>query len=66
MLQSILNAMDDVGQRLVDFETSTIGELQRVSFSIAVTTRQHQRLHAELGTRPDITKLLTFRDPEDD
>ncbi len=66
MLQSILRATDDVGQRLTDVETDTIGELQRISFPIAATKRQHERLRAELRARPDIDKLFTFRDPEDD
>jgi len=40
--------------------------LQRISFSLATTKRQHARLRAELDSRPDIDRLLTFRDPEDD
>ena len=66
MLQSILDAMDHVGQRFTDIETDVIGELQRISFSLATTKRQHARLRAELDSRPDIDRLLTFRDPEDD
>ena len=66
MLQSILDAMDHAGQRLTDIQTDAIGELQRVSFPLAATRRQHQRLRAELKARPDIDKLFTFRDPEDD
>jgi putative Mg2+ transporter-C (MgtC) family protein len=66
MMQSILDAMDHVKQRLTDIETSTIGELQRISFPLAATKRQHERLRVELNARPDIDKLLTFRDPEDD
>jgi putative Mg2+ transporter-C (MgtC) family protein len=66
MLQSILDAMDHVSQRLTDVETSVIGELQRVSFSLAATKRQHERLRTELSAKPEIGKLLTFRDPEDD
>jgi putative Mg2+ transporter-C (MgtC) family protein len=66
MLQSVLDGMDHVGQRLTDVETNTIGDLQRVSFPLAATKRQHARLHAELSARPDIDTLFTFRDPEDD
>jgi len=66
MLQSILDAMDRVSQRLTDVETDVIGELQRVSFSLAATKRQHERLRAELSAKPEIGNLLTFRDPEDD
>jgi putative Mg2+ transporter-C (MgtC) family protein len=66
MLQSILDAMDRAGQRLSDIETDAIGELQRVSFPLSATKRQHERLRADLNTRSDIDKLFTFRDPEDD
>jgi len=66
MMQSILDAMDHAGQRLTDIEADSIGEVQRVSFPLAATRRQHERLRAELNARPDIDKLLTFRDPEDD
>jgi putative Mg2+ transporter-C (MgtC) family protein len=66
MLRAILEAMDDAKQRLSDIQTDVIGELQRISFPIAATKRQHERLRADLIARPDIDKLFTFRDPEDD
>jgi putative Mg2+ transporter-C (MgtC) family protein len=66
MLRAILDAMDHARQRLTDVQTDAIGELQRVSFSIEATKRQHERLHADLNARPNIDKLFTFRDPEDD
>jgi putative Mg2+ transporter-C (MgtC) family protein len=66
MLQSILGAMDNEGQRLADVETDDIGGLQRVTFPLNGTTRQHKRLHTQLLAAPGISKLFTFRDPEDD
>ena len=66
MLQSVLGAMDDVHERLTDFQTDVIGEWQRVSFPLATTRRQHERLRVELNGRPNIDKLLTFREQEDD
>ncbi len=66
MLQSILESMDHAGQRLADIQTDAVGELQRISFPLAATKRQHERLRLELNSRPEIEKLLTFRDPEDD
>jgi putative Mg2+ transporter-C (MgtC) family protein len=66
MMQSILDAMDHAGQRLSDVQTDAIGELQRVSFPLAATKRQHERVRAELSARPDIDKVFTFRDAEDD
>lgn len=66
MLQSILDAMDKAGQRLADVETSTIGDLQRVSFPLIATSRQHKRIENQLGVEPGINKLFTFRNPEED
>jgi putative Mg2+ transporter-C (MgtC) family protein len=66
LLESILGAMDKIGQRLADIETSVIGELQRVSFHMTATSREHRDLSAELSSSAVISKLLTFRDPEDD
>jgi len=66
MLTSILNAMDTAGERLSDVERDTIGELQRVSFALTATKKQHERLREQLRAEPAIDKLLTFRDPEED
>jgi putative Mg2+ transporter-C (MgtC) family protein len=66
MMGSILKAMDVAGERLTGMETDAIGELQRVSFSLTVTKKQHERLHEKLLAEPDIDALLTFRDPEED
>jgi len=66
MMQSILDSMDHARQRLMDVEIDAIGELQRISFSLAATKRQHERLSADLNAKQAIDKLLTFRDPEDD
>jgi putative Mg2+ transporter-C (MgtC) family protein len=66
MLTSILNAMDKAGERLSNVERDTIGELQRVSFALTATKKQHQRLRVQLCAQPAIETLLTFRDPEED
>ncbi|HXR40705.1 MAG TPA: MgtC/SapB family protein [Terracidiphilus sp.] len=66
MLQSILDAMDHAGQRLTDIESDAIGTVQRISFPLAATWRQHERLKAELVAGPGIHQVFTFRDPEDD
>lgn len=66
MLQCILDAMDKAGERLADFGTSTIGDLQRVSFSITATKKQHERLRGKLLSEPSIDALFNFRDPEED
>jgi putative Mg2+ transporter-C (MgtC) family protein len=66
MLASILDAMDKAGERLTGVEHDAIGELQRVSFALTATKKQHERLHGRLLGEPAIDSLLTFRDPEED
>jgi putative Mg2+ transporter-C (MgtC) family protein len=66
MLASILDAMDKAGERLAGVESESIGDLQRVSFALTATKREHDRLRAKLLAEPAIDKLLTFRDPEAD
>jgi putative Mg2+ transporter-C (MgtC) family protein len=66
MLGSILNAMDKAEQRLADYQSDTIGNLQRVSFTIIATKKQHERLHQQLLAQTAIDALLNFRDPEED
>jgi putative Mg2+ transporter-C (MgtC) family protein len=66
MMESILEAMDKAGQRLTGVNRDVIGELQRVSFSLTATSKQHERLRGKLLDKPGIDKLFTFRDPEED
>lgn len=66
MLRCILDAMDKAGERLADYATNAIGDLQRVSFTITATKRQHERLRSRLLSEPAIATLLNFRDPEED
>lgn len=66
MLRCILDAMDKAGERLADYAANTIGELQRVSFTITATKRQHERIRGRLLSEPAINTLLNFRDPEED
>jgi putative Mg2+ transporter-C (MgtC) family protein len=66
MLTSILDAMDKANERLSNVERDTIGELQRVSFGLTATKKQHERLHGQLLAEPEIDALHTFRDPEED
>ncbi len=66
MLRSILDGMDKAGERLADFATNAIGDLQRVSFTVTATKKQHERLRGKLLSEPAIDSLLNFRDPEED
>jgi putative Mg2+ transporter-C (MgtC) family protein len=66
MLKSILDAMDTAGERLTGVERDMIGTLQRISFALTATKKQHERLRGTLLSEPAIDALLTFRDPEED
>jgi putative Mg2+ transporter-C (MgtC) family protein len=66
MLQSILDAMDNERQQLAGVERDAIGNLQRISFSLTATKRQHEKVRAKLISEPAIDAVLTFRDPEED
>lgn len=66
MLQAILDAMDKAGERLAEYQADAIGALNRISFSVTATRRQHERILAGLRAEPAIDALLHFRDPEED
>lgn len=66
MLKSILDAMDKAGERLAGTECDAIGKLQRVSFSLSATSKQHERLRGKLLGKPGIDALFTFRSSEED
>ena len=66
MLHSILEAMDKAGERFADFGSDAIGDLQRISFTLTATKREHERLHGKLLAEPAIDTVLNFRDPEED
>lgn len=66
MVQCILDAMDKTGERLSPVERDAIGELQRVSFTLTATKRQHERIRGQLLSEPAVDALHTFRDPEED
>jgi putative Mg2+ transporter-C (MgtC) family protein len=66
MMASVLDAMDAVGQRLNDVTSDAIGDLQRVSFPLTTSRRQHERLRGKLLAETSIKALFTYRDLEED
>lgn len=66
MLSSILDALDKSRERLSNVERDAIGELQRVTFTLTATNKQHERVRGQLVAEPSIDAILTFRDPEED
>ena len=61
-----LDALDHLGKRLAEPEKDAIANLRRFTFSTLATLRQHQALTADLRSSPAVSKLLTYRDTEDD
>ena len=66
ILESILAAMDEEKERLTGVENDTIGAMERVSFPLTATKKQHQRLRVRLQADRAIDAVLVFHDPEED
>ncbi len=66
MLRSVLDAMDKASERFADYQTDAIGALQRVTFTIAATKKEHERIKSKLLAEPAIDAMFNFRDPEED
>ncbi len=66
MIQAIMAAMDHAGQRLTGIDSDAVGSVERISFPLAATRHQHERLQRQLMAGHDIDQLFAFRDPEDD
>jgi putative Mg2+ transporter-C (MgtC) family protein len=66
MSMAVLKAMDSVGRRLDQIENQPIEQIQRLLFSMNATRRSHLRMQAALSTSPEIEKVLTFKDTEDE
>ena len=66
MLRSILDAMDKCGERLATVDRNVIGEIERLSFTVVATKKQHEQLRRQLLAESAIDALFTFRDLEED
>lgn len=66
METAILKAMDRDKQRLSDVERSTIGQMERVTFSVQASNWTHRELEQALRSDKALDELLTFRDWEDE
>jgi putative Mg2+ transporter-C (MgtC) family protein len=66
MEKTILAAMDDEGRRLTDLDRSTVGGVQRASFTAEATSKGHAKLKHLLKNAEGIEDVLTFRSWEDD
>lgn len=66
MERTILKAMDSEKRHLGDLERSTVGGLQRVSFTTQATTKGHARIRKTLKECDCIQHVLSFHSSEDD
>jgi hypothetical protein len=66
MEKTILKAMDSEGRRLTDLKRSTIGGVQRATFTAQATTKEHASLKKILKSCDCIEDVLSFRNWEDD
>ncbi|MGC2606005.1 MAG: MgtC/SapB family protein, partial [Silvibacterium sp.] len=64
--RAILKAMDRENHRLDQIENQPIEELQRLQFSVTATRKCHTRLRTAIDASPEIERLLTFHDTEDE
>ncbi|HEY4047742.1 MAG TPA: MgtC/SapB family protein [Acidobacteriaceae bacterium] len=63
---AVLNALDKQGKRLVDPQRDSFAGIQRVTFPVLGTLRQHRELQTNLRSTPAIDVLLTHGDAEDE
>jgi putative Mg2+ transporter-C (MgtC) family protein len=66
MTMGILEVMDREQRHIGEVDRHPVGDIERLSFSLQATNREHRRLLNELRSAPGISAVHTFRDPEDE
>jgi putative Mg2+ transporter-C (MgtC) family protein len=66
MEKTILQAMDSEGLHLTDLERSTVGGVQRATFTASATSKGHSKLKKILRESEGIDDVLNFRSWEED
>jgi putative Mg2+ transporter-C (MgtC) family protein len=66
MKLALMAAMDKEKRQLTDIEDDSLGEVRRLSFEVAATSRVHKRLLLEFNSSPVIGEVHTFRSQEDE
>jgi putative Mg2+ transporter-C (MgtC) family protein len=66
MMAEVLEAMDYAKKRLVEVQQDLFDQIQRISFSVVATHKQHVALLSCLREKKSIETVLTFRDPEEE
>jgi putative Mg2+ transporter-C (MgtC) family protein len=63
---AVLHALDGQGKRLIDPQRDSFASIQRITFPVFATLRQHRTLQATLRSTPAVDALLTHPDVEDE
>ncbi len=66
MYSAIIKAMDRLGQRMHVLDHDNVAGLERVSFSVLATKREHQGLLKQLREDDATDQVVVFRDLEDE
>jgi len=66
MSMAVLHAMDRDKRRLSSLDRQSIGQLERLSFSVTAPRSGHKRLRESLEAAPAIDEVHVFRDTEDE
>jgi len=66
MKLALLKVMDHEQRQLTDVEDDSLGELRRLCFTVAATSRTHKRLLAAFKAAAVIGEVHTFRSQEDE
>jgi putative Mg2+ transporter-C (MgtC) family protein len=66
MFAGILKVLDQEHLRLVIVERDKLGEVERVTFTLSVSSARHKQLLAELNASDATDKVVAFRDEEED
>jgi putative Mg2+ transporter-C (MgtC) family protein len=66
MQRAILHVLDGAGQRLNVLDRDNVAGIERVSFAVTATRKDHARLLGELRTSDATDHVVAFRDQEDE
>jgi putative Mg2+ transporter-C (MgtC) family protein len=66
MFAAILAVLDRESLRLNIVERDTVGELERVTFTLSASRKRHEQLLTELVASDATDKVIAFRDEEED
>jgi putative Mg2+ transporter-C (MgtC) family protein len=66
MQRAILHVLDSMGQRLSVLDRSNVAGMERVSFTVVATKRDHTKMLRELRDSDATDQVVAFRDVEEE